>query len=446
MTRSLPLMLVPAVLLAQSDLSGTMGLDLEDRLIRYSANDDLRDPVSELQRKLDRGETKLAWNDKQGYLPAVLAALKIPQSAQVLVFSKTSFQLQRIAPPTPRALYFNDDAYIGWVVDGDVIEVSSVDPLKGSIFYTLDQNPNRKPKFTRRDECLQCHASPRTLGVPGHMVRSVYSGNDGYPIFQAGGFNTDHRSPMKERWGGWYVTGTHANDFHMGNAFLADKDKENPENMDLKQGANLRSVKDRFDSSRYLSSHSDIVSLLVLEHQVRMHNLMTRVSYEARVALEQQASMNKALGRPDGEWSDSTRRRIQNPTEVLLQYMLFADEAPLKGRVEGTSTFARDFSRLGPPDRQGRSLREFDLEKRLFKYPCSFLVYSSAFDELPRAVKDHLYRRLWEVLSGIDRSKAYAALSAADRQTVKEILTDTKPELAADFARRDAQRLQSGNR
>ncbi len=227
---------------------------------------------------------------------------------------------------------------------------------------------------------------------------------------------------------------------------LADKDKENPENMDLKAGGNQRSVKDRFDSSRYLSAHSDIVSLLVLEHQVRMHNLITRVSYEARVALEQQASMNKALGRPDGEWSDSTRRRIQNPAEVLLQYMLFADEAPLRGKVEGTSTFAADFARQGPRDQQGRSLRQFDLEKRLFRYPCSFLVYTKAFDELPAAVKDHLHRRLWEVLSGADRSKPFATLSAADRQAVKEILTSTKPELAASFARLDATRLQSGNR
>ncbi len=418
---------------AQSDISGTMGLDLEDRLIRYSASDDLRDPISRLQRAMDAGEIRLKWNAKQGYLPSVLEALKIPVSSQVLVFSKTSFQLQRIAPPTPRALYFNDDAYIGWVVDGDVVEVSSQDPLKGSIFYTLDQAPGRKPKFVRRDECLQCHASPRTLGVPGHMVRSVYSGNDGYPIFQAGGFNTDHRSPMKERWGGWYVTGTHANDYHMGNTFLAEKDKENPENLDMKRGANVTKLGKRFDSSRYLSPNSDIVALMVLEHQVRMHNLITRVSYEARVALEQQASMNKALGRPEGEWSDSTRRRIQNPTEVLLQYMLFRDEAPLKGEVKGVNSFAADFARTGARDSRGRSLREFDLQTRLFKYPCSFLVYTTAFDELPAEVKSHLYKRLAEVLDGRDRGKVFGPMSDEDRRAVREILVDTKPEIAAYF-------------
>jgi hypothetical protein len=409
------LCLFAAPMLAQSDLSGTMGLDLEDRLIRYSSSDDLRDPVSSLQRRLDRGEARLEWNAKQGYLPSVLKALNVPQSSQVLVFSKTSFQLQRIGPATPRALYFNDEVYVGWVVDGDVMEVSSVDPLKGAIFYTLDQNPARKPRFIRRDECLQCHASPRTLGVPGHIVRSVYTGADGYPFFQAGGFTTDHRSPMRERWGGWYVTGTHANDSHMGNQFLADKDKENPENMDLRAGADVTSLKGRFDGSRYLSPHSDIVALMVLEHQVRMHNLITRVSYEARVALEQQASMNKALGRPEGEWSDSTRRRIHNPTEVLLQHMLFRDEAPLKGEVRGTSAFAEEFA-------NGRPEREFDLKARMFKTPVSYLAGSAAFAELPREVRTRLDKRLEEVLSGRDRSKPYATLTAADRAAIRSAL------------------------
>ncbi|MBM3737053.1 MAG: hypothetical protein FJW39_14825 [Acidobacteria bacterium] len=429
-------LLTATAALAQSDLSGTMGLDLEDRLIRYSASGDLRDPVAVLQKKLDRGEAKLPWDTRLGYLPAVLQALGIPPASQVLVFSKTSFQLARIAPATPRAIYFNDDVYAGWVQDGDVMEFSSNDPLKGSIFYTLDQNPKRAPKFIRRDECLQCHSSPRTLGVPGHMVRSVYAGADGYPYFQAGGFSTDHRSPLKERWGGWYVTGTHANDVHMGNAFLKDKDKENPENMDLKAGANVMSLAGRFDHRRYLSGHSDIVALMVLEHQVRMHNLLTRVSYEARVALEQQASMNKALLRPEGEWSDSTRRRIRNPAEVLLQYMLFRDEAPLRGPVKGTSGFAADFAKSGPRDTRGRSLRELDLKTRMFRYPCSYLVYSPAFDELPREVKLHLYQRLWEVLNGRDTSKLYADMKAEDRRAVAEILMDTKPEIAEYFATR----------
>lgn len=442
MKPALLLLALAVPLVAQSDLSGTLGLDIDDRLIRYSASDDLRDPVADLQRRIDSGETKLKWDVSYGYLFAVLKELNIPVSSQGLVFSKTSFQLQRIAPRTPRAIYFNDDVYIGWIPNADVIEVSSQDPVKGGIFYTLDQNPERKVRFIRRDECLQCHSSPKTLGVPGHTVRSVYTGTDGFPVFQAGGYVTDHRSPMHERWGGWYVTGTHGNDPHMGNVFLDGTD--DPGKLVREPGANITSLRERFDTRRYLSPHSDLVALMVLAHQTRMHNLITRVNYEARVALDQQASMNKALGRPEGEWWESTRRRVYNPVEVMLQYMLFADEAPLKAPIAGTSTFAKEFAQLGPRDSKGRSLREFDLKKRLFRYPCSFLVYTPGFDTLPRAVKDRLFGRLWEVLSGKDQSAAYAALSPQDRREVLEILSETKPELGLYFRSRSEAATSAG--
>jgi hypothetical protein len=267
------------------------------------------------------------------------------------------------------------------------------------------------------------------------MVRSVYTGTDGYPIFQAGGFVTDHRSPFKERWGGWYVTGTHGPELHMGNIFLRG---DNPENLDLKAGANVTDLNSRFDTDRYLSPHSDIVALLTLEHQTRMHNLITRVSYEARTAMEQQVSMNRALKRPDDEWSDSTRRRVYGPSEVLLQYMLFRDEAPLAAPVKGTSAFAAEFSKAGPRDFRGRSLRDLDLKRRLLRYPCSYLIYSEAFDALPKPVSEYLYRRLTEVLSGKDAGKAYGTLSAEDRDAITGILLDTKPAFAAYWNSRAA--------
>ena len=413
--------------IAQTDLGGSVVMGFDDPSIQYASNV-LRDPISALQRKLDRGEAKLRFDKERGYLPSVLELLNVPVSSQGLVFSKTSFQLQRITPQTPRAIYFNDQVYVGYVVDGDVVEASAVDPEKGAIFYTLDQTRRTTPRFVRRDECLQCHASPKTLGVPGHMVRSVYTATDGYPIFQAGGFVTDHRSPMKERWGGWYVTGTHGADLHMGNVFLRG---DNPDNLDLKAGANVTDLASRFDTDRYLSPHSDIVALMALEHQTRMHNLITRVSYEARTAMEQQVSMNRALKRQDNEWSDSTRRRVYGPSEVLLQYMLFRDEAPLTAPVKGTSTFTGEFSKQGPRDRKGRSLRDLDLTKRLLRYPCSYLIYSEAYDALPKEVSEYLNRRLWEVLSGADAGKVYATLTAAERRDIAEILRDTKPAFAA---------------
>ncbi|MEO7650244.1 MAG: hypothetical protein ABIZ80_07230 [Bryobacteraceae bacterium] len=422
------LITVLALANAQTDLSGSFLLDLEDSAIRYSSAD-VQDPVGSLRKKIDSGAVKLSYDETRGYLPAILSALQIPVSSQVLVFSKTSFQFMRITPQTPRSIYFGDNVYVGWVPGGEVVEISAADPQKGGVFYTLDQRKTAKPQLVRRDECLQCHASPKTLGVPGHLVRSVYTGTDGYPILQAGGFVTDHRSPMKERWGGWYVTGTHGDDPHMGNVFLRDKDR--PESLDTKSGSNLTSLERLVDTRPFLTPYSDIVSLMVLEHQTRMHNLITRVSYETKIALEQQASMNQALGRPAGEWSDSTRRRIYGPSEVLLQYMLFADEAMLKAPVKGVSGYTADFEKGGPRDANGRSLREFDLNRRLFRYPCSFLVYSDAFEMLPAEVKEYLYRRLWEVLSGKDQSKTYSSLTASDRSAVLAILRDTKPEMAA---------------
>jgi hypothetical protein len=175
-----------------------------------------------------------------------------------------------------------------------------------------------------------------------------------------------------------------------------------------------------------LSPHSDIVALMTLEHQSRMENLITRVSYETRMALESETAINQALKRPPDEHSESTARRINGAVEVLVGYMLFTNEAPLSGRIAGTSSFAADFEKLGPHDRQGRSLREFDLKRRMFRYPCSYLIYSEAFDALPDAAKERIYRRLWEVLTGGDESAVFARLSAADRQAILQILLDTK--------------------
>jgi hypothetical protein len=116
---------------------------------------------------------------------------------------------------------------------------------------------------------------------------------------------------------------------------------------------------------------------------------------------------------------------------MLLEYMLFRNEAPLNGPVSGTSAFAVEFANSGPGDSKGRSLRQLDLQKRLLRYPCSFLVYSSGFDALPREMKEYLWARLAEILGGRDQGANYAGMSREDRQAVFEILRDTKPEFAA---------------
>ena len=181
---------------AFADLDGSYILPQDHAAIQYNTAP-VTDRVAELVQQLRDGKVKLAFDERHGYLEAVLKALDVPVSSQVLVYSKTSFQAPRISPRMARALYFTDDVFVGWVPGGDVVEIASVDPRQGVIFYTMDQDPGPKQRIDRRDECLQCHASGGTLGVPGLMVRSVYVERSGMPVFHAGGFVTDHRSPFR---------------------------------------------------------------------------------------------------------------------------------------------------------------------------------------------------------------------------------------------------------
>jgi hypothetical protein len=392
-------------------------------------------PISQLQKKLDSGQLKLAFDPRHGYLPSVLKALGIPLSSQVLVFSKTSFQHPHISPKTPRALYFNDHTYIGWVQGGDYVEVSTVDPQLGAVFYLLPQEPTPKPKFVRQTyECLQCHDGSMTKGVPGHIMRSVYARVDGQPDFRAGTYLTTDQSQMEERWGGWYVTGTHGGQRHMGNVTV--KSADDPDQIDREAGANQTSLKRYFDTSPYLTPNSDIVALMVLEHEVNVHNLITRANYETRIALTYEKQLNKELGRGDDYRAESTMSRIKSACEPLVEAMLFVKEAPLAGPFQGTSGFAEQFQKLGPTDSQGRSLRQLDLGTRLFRHPCSFLIYSEAFDGLPPLAKEFVYRRLADVLHGKDTTPEFAHLDAATRKAILDILTSTKPDFARFLARK----------
>lgn len=383
------------------DFRGSFTAPLDGAALRYSEAAK-EDAVAKLKARIESGELKLEWDARFGYLPAVLKALGAPVSSQTLVFSKTSFQLQRISPSTPRALYFSDDAYVGYVPDGDLIELSAADPERGGMFYSLKQQRAEKPEIERREECLQCHSSPMTTGVPGHFVRSVRTDELGYALMNEASYVTDHRSPWEQRWGGWYVMGAPAAMKHMGN----------------------RGGKP-FDARRYLAPESDVVALMVLEHQTKLHNLLARAGYEARSALLVQAEMNAALKRPADELSETNARRLDHAAEIVTRYLLMADETRLPAPVRATSEFARTFAARGPRDAQGRGLRELDLKTRLFKYPCSFLIYSEDFARLPAPLRDRILKRVDDVLSGRNQDAAYAALSAEDRKSVREILAAT---------------------
>lgn len=387
-----------------------------------------KDAISKLQARLDAESVKLDYSDEQGYLPAVLKALDIPVESQTLVFSKTSLQLRHITPKTPRAIYFNDDIYVGYCHSGDMLEFSAVDPQLGAVFYIMDQQQKSKPQFVRQvDRCLICHASSRTYGVPGHLVRSLFVDPSGQPMLSGGSHSVDHTTPIEQRWGGWYVTGRHGSQSHMGNLVIRTRDT--PRDLDNSQGHNLMHLKDRLDVGMYISPHSDIVALMILEHQAMVHNRLAKANFSTRQALDYELTINKALEEPAGKRLESTNRRIQSAGDDLIDGLLMVGEAKITAPISGTSGYAEKFSQSGMRDKHARSLRDLDLTKRLFKYPCSYLIYSKAFEDLPVEMKDYVLEKLWKILNGADKSKKYAHLSESDRSAIINILCDTMPGL-----------------
>ena len=370
----------------------------------------LDDPIARLDKQLASGKVKLDFRSgRLGYLPSVLQNLGINSDSQ-LVSSKTSFQAAKISPREPRALFFSDDVMVGSVPDGDVLEFTAVDPRQGVVFYTLDMHQSKQPRFDRRDACLQCHQGPATLGIPGIMVGSVYPDSMGMPASRMGNPVTDHRTAFEDRWGGWYVSGTHGEMHHRGNAVA--RDRERPSLLETRGTQNVTSLAGKFDNTGYMSPVSDIVALMTFEHQTRMTNLMIRAGWDARIESGKAAS-----------------DKIDSDVEALVTYMLFADEARLHDPIQGVSTFTKTFPERGQRDRQGRSLRDFDLEKRMFRYPLSYMLYSAAFDGMPGIVRDRVYQRLYDILIGKDQSEKFARLTTDDRRAVLEIVRETKTNL-----------------
>jgi hypothetical protein len=163
---------------------------------------------------------------------------------------------------------------------------------------------------------------------------------------------------------------------------------------------------------------------MVLEHQAGMTNLMTRFGWETRIALDR-ISVNPAS-------KAEAERLIETNARALVDYMLFVEEPALPGTFQSTSGFEKKFTALGPFDSQGRSLRQLDLNKRLLRYPCSYMIYSSAFNGLPGPARDAVYARLWTILSG-DTDPKYSRLSSSDRAAILGILKETKPDLPSYF-------------
>jgi hypothetical protein len=372
--------------------------------------------VERYQQQLENGTAKLAYaDDGRGYLPSILRAFNIPRHSQLLVFSASSLQFDKINQKTPRALYYQDNVSVGAVLDGHLIEIIATDRDSGVAFYTLDTTKSDKPRFVRRTkECTTCHGYV-SRWAPGLMV-ATYSTGPGGKLLNLDPYNpfrlTDDRTPFEDRYGGWYVTGKTGAMRHRGNVTIDPKDPL----VLAPGGTNVPGLGDRIDIERYLEPGSDIVSLLTLEHQAGFVNLTTRINAQYRSLDNKDAT--SALRATDEE--------IDASINELISYMTFAKEAPLPSPVTGTSGFTKTFSEGGSADAKGRSLRQFDLETRVFRYPLSYMIYSQAFDNLSALAKDRVLRRLYEVLRGANDGQDGVDFRARGGEAAINILAATK--------------------
>jgi len=375
-----------------------------------------QDRFTRLKDDFESGRIALDRVSEKAFVLSVLEALGIPVTSQMLVFSTTSLQLSLISPANPRALYFNEDVYLGYVPGGR-IEIVSLDPELGSIFYIFDIPKDTKPlRIERSERCMNCHASEDTGHVPGLVVKSVVPGPSGGSLTAYRQAQTGHGIPFEQRFGGWHVTGRHGITNHWGNLtgrFV---------NGDITRIANPPG--ERFNWAKFPVGTSDILPQLLLEHQAGFVNRVVEASYRARTALH-------ASG---GKLSDAQSGELGAQAEIITRYLLFADEAPLpSGGVEGDGAYKTDFLRTRRATADGISLKDFELRTRIFKHRCSYMIYSPVFAGLPAAMKLRVYQRLREALSLEKPRQDYAYLPAPEKQAIRRILKATLADLPGEW-------------
>ncbi len=404
--------------------------DYERPPINYSKSAP-NDAVTRIEQRIKSGEFRFPEPPgDRAVLLALLKELKVPVESQILVFSKTSKQRTIIGPSRPRALYFSDDCYVGWV-PGGAIEVTAFDPVIGPTFYLLDpHDQERRRRFVRSDDCLSCHARSTTGDVPGLLARSVFPDRRGEPIFSAGSTFVTQVTPFSERWGGWYVTGHHGAGRHRGNAIATES--KNGAELDPEPGANLASLEPFFDTGRYPLAQSDIVALMVFEHQVGVHNALNQANLQIRINVHRWREIRLALKEdPDQPFYGSTLSVIQHQAENILKQLLFVEEAALPdGGIHGAGNFQTAYAAGKRVDSKGRSLRDLDLRTRLFLHRCSPLIYSEAFEGLPTVLRDVVLDRLNEILSAENPAAPFDHIPRDERRAIWEILIETKPGLS----------------
>ena len=344
--------------------------------------------------------------DEKDRLLEVLKALNIPVSSQLLVYSATSLQSGIINPANPRALYFNEESYVGFVPGGKM-EVASIDPQLGPVFYLLNTDLGSRISAVRSERCMNCHAGRTSSHLPGLVAESVIPTKTGASLDGFRREKVGHVIPLKERLGGWHVTGAHAEGQHLGNLMGESYEGSytcvaNPPGM-------------RFHWERYPARTSDLFAHLIHEHQLGFHNLVTLALYRTRDALLSGGGMVRERDRP----------ALQEAALNLVRYMLFQGEALLpSGGLTADAAFVRDFlgRRVAAPS--GSSLRDLELKERLFRHRCSYMIYTPGFKALQPVMKETVLRSLQEALS--ERApEEFGYLPASEKRAILHILRET---------------------
>ena len=404
--------------------------------ISYSATQP-DNAITRLQSRLLENRWVQGKSDRE-IVEILLRELNIPAASQLLVFSKTSLQRSLIDPRHPRAMFFNDDCYLGWC-PGGLVEVAVMDPVLGPVFYAFNPREARTdagPRFVRDQNCLSCHGGNFVRGIPSVFARSVPTDDTGDPLLRLGSEVIDYRTPFEDRWGGWYVTGRHGEARHQGNIF--SQDDQGRLIADVEAGANVTDLKPFFDTSRYLTGTSDVVALMVFEHQIAMHNALTRAAFDARRMLHYQETLQRELGDPqtDEPSYDSVKRVFENRAVDVVDHLLFKDEANLpRGGVEGGEAFQKAFADGARRNAEGHSLKDLNLEKRLFENRCSYLIYSENFSNLPEPLKRMIYGKLARALHPTEPDDRYYYLRHSERRRIVSILRETLCDLPENWLR-----------
>lgn len=357
----------------------------------------------------------------------LLEQLDIPVESQLLVFSKTSIQRKIISPENPRVLFFSDEAYVGWV-PGGAMEMAVFDPTLGPTFYILDaQESGPAPLLARSGECLLCHK--RHEHTPGLRTRSVFPDANGEPLSGSGSANIEPSTPLADRWGGWYVTGVEGTLRHRGN--VTGKTTEEFDIPGAKISPALSTLKDFFDTHRYPLQTSDIVPMLMHDHQVHVHNVLATANQDARLALYRWPAMRAILGLPaNTPPSGSCLVVFNSQAEKVLDALLCRDEAPFPAEgIKGNGIFEPAYARTRKPDSKNRSLRDLDLATRLFQFRCSPLIYSHSFATLPKELRDIILLKLAAGLQAAEPPASFKHLPKEERQAIFEIISATLPNL-----------------